>query len=555
MKNKSCGIKKWLVYLLCLCVLFPSTIAYADVAENNNANDITISKQATELKNDISDITLTVGQTTTNYDVVFVIDNNIWPDAKQEIIDRINNMIEALQEAPSAEIKVGAVKYQETIHTTDFPLTSLRSFDWNAWDTFIDAKADPGCWNTATNAGLISANKMLSSDNTVPAENKFLIFINNDLTHAWVDSDGKTYGISYTNSTMENANSAKDTTTAWAWAAKYGSDGDDMSYDPATSTGGWSAIFTNTADKIGVVRETYASEIVNSSLHGGEQIDYGSEDGKNLPTTNEVGYYLCYQEWQNMKEKGYQLYAAQDNLNNAYPFNTSFLALLNNGVSESLDSICSRVERKLIGTVVDKGSYVTDYIGSSSATDGTGYNFDFVNNASALTMKVGSTSLLAEKITDNQYGFDKKGDGTYNYVLTYYPTSSEGEHFVWQFNVPVKSLLPIQLIYKVALDQKPTAVGSYILNTNNSATLIPVNTDSEQLDGVAFDKPTVTYTVTTPPAADTTEPTESNPDTDATTSPQTGDNSLMALWIALLFVSGSLMTVTGVYGKKKRSAK
>ena len=37
-----------------------------------------------------------------------------------------------------------------------------------------------------------------------------------------------------------------------------------------------------------------------------------------------------------------------------------------------------------------------------------------------------------------------------------------------------------------------------------------------------------------------------------TNSPQTGDNSHMTLWFALLFVSGSLLTVTGVYGKKKK---
>ena len=37
-----------------------------------------------------------------------------------------------------------------------------------------------------------------------------------------------------------------------------------------------------------------------------------------------------------------------------------------------------------------------------------------------------------------------------------------------------------------------------------------------------------------------------------TKSPQTGDNSHMALWIALLFVSGGLLTVTGVYSKKRK---
>ena len=51
------------------------------------------------------------------------------------------------------------------------------------------------------------------------------------------------------------------------------------------------------------------------------------------------------------------------------------------------------------------------------------------------------------------------------------------------------------------------------------------------------------------------KPTESNPDTGAPDSPQTGDNSMMALWIALLFVSGFGVVTTTVYGKKRKSAK
>ncbi|WP_235250265.1 sortase B protein-sorting domain-containing protein [Faecalicatena contorta] len=38
-----------------------------------------------------------------------------------------------------------------------------------------------------------------------------------------------------------------------------------------------------------------------------------------------------------------------------------------------------------------------------------------------------------------------------------------------------------------------------------------------------------------------------------TETPQTGDNSHMALWIALLFVSGAGVIGTTVYGKKKRA--
>ena len=50
-----------------------------------------------------------------------------------------------------------------------------------------------------------------------------------------------------------------------------------------------------------------------------------------------------------------------------------------------------------------------------------------------------------------------------------------------------------------------------------------------------------------------TTPVETKPDTGAMTSPATGDNSHMALWIALLFMSGAGVIGTTVYGKKKRA--
>ena len=48
--------------------------------------------------------------------------------------------------------------------------------------------------------------------------------------------------------------------------------------------------------------------------------------------------------------------------------------------------------------------------------------------------------------------------------------------------------------------------------------------------------------------SDTTTPTGGKD----TTSPQTGDNSNMLLWVALLFVSGAGVLGTTVYSKKKR---
>ena len=66
------------------------------------------------------------------------------------------------------------------------------------------------------------------------------------------------------------------------------------------------------------------------------------------------------------------------------------------------------------------------------------------------------------------------------------------------------------------------------------------------------------------PAAGTGEPTDSTEPTDPakpeqpgkpseqTESPQTGNNSNMFLWVALLFASGGVLTVLGVTDKRKK---
>lgn len=56
-------------------------------------------------------------------------------------------------------------------------------------------------------------------------------------------------------------------------------------------------------------------------------------------------------------------------------------------------------------------------------------------------------------------------------------------------------------------------------------------------------------------ATDTIKPTESNPNTVATTSPQTGDNSNLFLWIALLFVGSFGVIGTGMYSKRRRNSR
>lgn len=166
--------------------------------------------------------------------------------------------------------------------------------------------------------------------------------------------------------------------------------------------------------------------------------------------------------------------------------------------------------------LLDEGSYVEDYMGYVEGD----YNFDFINDASKLTVTVGQKETLkAQKIEENRYGFGPietaqtlEGDTPeirgYQYVLEYVPGEKKSdEHFVWHINVPVSNFDPVALTYSVKLVNPKSASGTYGqydvdgsknysgLYTNNSATLHPK--DSNENWGIPenFQKPTVSYTV------------------------------------------------------------
>lgn len=71
----------------------------------------------------------------------------------------------------------------------------------------------------------------------------------------------------------------------------------------------------------------------------------------------------------------------------------------------------------------------------------------------------------------------------------------------------------------------------------------------EYANGMSFSVGYEAVSKPDPTEPGTTEPDPTEPDPD---SPQTGDNSKMGLWIALLFVSGAGVVGTTVYGRKKK---
>ena len=119
---------------------------------------------------------------------------------------------------------------------------------------------------------------------------------------------------------------------------------------------------------------------------------------------------------------------------------------------------------------------------------------------------------------------------------------SEEKEIVFRSDAPFKEFHQVML-NGLVLDKKYYSV-------KEGSTVVTLNADfAEELkegmhlfgilstDGIAI----TTFTIETKAAADN--------DTNA---PQTGDNSHMALWIALPFVSGGLLSIMGVYVRKKK---
>ena len=119
-------------------------------------------------------------------------------------------------------------------------------------------------------------------------------------------------------------------------------------------------------------------------------------------------------------------------------------------------------------------------------------------------------------------------------------TAGEKKELIFRSNAAFGDFIRAQLDGK-ALDERYYTVkeGSTIVTLK--ADYVATLSAGEHTIGIVSESGTATTTFTVNAKAENNN-----------NSPQTGDNSHMALWIALLFVSGGLLIGTGVYGKKKK---
>lgn len=94
-----------------------------------------------------------------------------------------------------------------------------------------------------------------------------------------------------------------------------------------------------------------------------------------------------------MQASGYHCYAVSAETTSPYKFGPSYMDYLRQGENVSFDDI-----QNDIYYLLDAGSKVVDVIGYGTDNKGNKYNFDFVDDISALTLTVNGKKLPAREI-------------------------------------------------------------------------------------------------------------------------------------------------------------
>ena len=472
------------------------------------------SKEATKLVKQsdgtyTSDVTLTLPsvEEAPVYDVVFVLDKSTSAELEQNALDMLKQLQDQI-EGTQTTIKVGVVIFNKEAHVTEFKNLTT---EYAQIEEAIKEKIESG---TNTHAGLLAGKELLDNDNDkdVTADHKYLIFV----------SDGITYTYNKT-----------PTAIAWGFFADEekhfaGPDNYTSKYGSNVPPANWSEWLTSVGQQIQDLDSKY-------------EYPYGTEPKEitvssvSKTTANSVdkALYLTNETYQSAKTAGYHCYAmeAEGTAGTAFPWGPSFMSYLAGGKEVSFEDIHNDIYYLL-----SEGSTVEDVIGYGTDNRGNAYNFDFVNDISKLTLKVGTETLEATDLTLDlsyddanetaRYGFapnrvqittdtdqsniPERDPYSYDYVLHYYQNGKNGtsdECFVWDINVPVSKFAPVSLTYQVKLTNAQTSSGTYgtydkngsqnmsSLYTNKSATLYPVDSNQDYGTPENFQKPTVSYTV------------------------------------------------------------
>ena len=489
-------------------------------------------------------------------DVVFVLDKS-GASAQKDIYNQAKSFLEEVKtkaQVDGLDIKVGVVLFNR-VGNIQQPLTDVVT----GYDSILAAMNSSVRSGTNMDAGLLAAKSILDADTAVKAKNKHVILISDGATYLYCKNGD--YTIPYTRSFGDPTKQVNPETGAayntWtnncmggiseSWSREYNtdnawkkfSDGSNFILSQAKTS----------PKKLGEYLAYYRDQYENSNKNWA-QYDYEyTSDAANAGTTNpipidvtapcnvDVAFWSTDDTFQSMVNAGYDM--------NVYYKNTAdydcqvFLQYLTRNSNESkLDTDFNKLRAKLIDKIA-AGSTVEDFIGN---------NFDFVNDASKISLNVAGEDLAPEKIDETTYGFGKRADGTYRFTLKY--AAGEKEKLVFTLNEAAVPAKPVVLTYSEVLVNKPTEAGTHSLKVNESATLYPVDGNGDKGTASDFPVPTVTYTVAAPEQkpeeptkpADAKKPVKTDKKGNL---PRTGDSALAAT-VAFLAL-GSAVCAAGIH--------
>lgn len=204
-----------------------------------------------------------------------------------------------------------------------------------------------------------------------------------------------------------------------------------------------------------------------------------------------------------IREVGYVQSIKNDMLDTLEQKGISVIKTQENVTAEDMTNVFDTLKDQLI-QVVSAGSTVTDKIGT---------NFDFVG-LNTMSLKIGDNTIpgVIDEAT-NTITF-KHGGKDNAHVVVY---DSSADSFTWTINEDVTKDARVQLTYSVKLTKPETAAGTYgvtdlngdgkvdgtdttytdtdALYTNESATMVPKDSNGKTGAELTFPKPSVFYTI------------------------------------------------------------
>ncbi len=450
--------------------------------------DVSRSKTATNLDSNYeSKVTLSLPSAEEKLatDVVFVLDKSTSATLEQQALDMLTKLKEQA-ESTKAKVKVGVVIFNKEANVT--PLTDLAT----GYDTIEQAIKQEIKKGTNTHARLLAGKQMLDGDTEVSANRKYLIFVSDGISYMY-DSDGKVVPYYWRSDTPYTSYDP------YSWSFKYGDD------NPPEDWSAWVTQIGGIIEKENVTPILYANHkaaVDNKTLDISQYTDVTDFDTNQYTTCVDRALYYTYQTYTAAKNEGYNCYAVVNGSSTTYPWGPDFMNYLADGQTVSF----SKIQNDIL-YAVSAGSTVIDTIGEK-------FTFGGVDS---FTLKVGTKEIKGVKDASdaNTVNFGKQNsNGKYQYTVTYIPDTKT---FAWTINEDVSNFAPVQLTYTVKLTKPETAAATYgqtdlngdtfidgtqtkvdtgkALYTNQSATLVPVNSAEKPGQPLLFPKPSVSYTI------------------------------------------------------------